>query len=147
MRLIHSLKSFRRNQSPLRVPEKFNRNSTTVTSLMSPEQSGCWLLERMRQHIGFESYSDKKVLDFGCGVRFSQAILNTKMRFGHYAGVDVFREMIEFLQKNIRDHRFEYGFLNAYHPLFNPNGIALSPDSMLPIKTSDFDIVCMFSVI
>src|SRR2546427_86247 len=59
------------------VPEEFNRNSITVTSLMTPEQSGVWLLERMRRQIGFESYAQKKLLDFGCGVRFSQAIISS----------------------------------------------------------------------
>ena len=80
------------------VPAEFNRNSVNVTSLMTPEQSGIWLLERMRQHIGFETYANKKVLDFGCGVRFSQAIINTDYPFGTYCGLNVFRPMIEFLQ-------------------------------------------------
>ena len=52
------------------VPPEFNCNSPNVTSLMTPEQRGIWLLERMRQQIGFVSYADKKVLDFGCGVRW-----------------------------------------------------------------------------
>lgn len=129
------------------VPEEFNRNSITVTSLMTPEQSGIWLLERMRRQIGFESYDDKKMLDFGCGVRFSQAIINCEFPMGRYFGVDVFRPMIEFLQSNVRDRRFAYHFLDAYHPLYNPCGSLLSPESVLPIAGQDFDIVCMFSVI
>jgi SAM-dependent methyltransferase len=129
------------------VPAEFNRNSITVTSLMTPEQSGIWLLERMRRQIGFESYADKKVLDFGCGVRFTQAILNTDLPFGRYFGVDVFRPMIEFLQNNVRDSRFGYYFLDAHHPIYNSQGKSLSPESILSIDENDFDIVCMFSVI
>ena|SRR3989442_317956 len=129
------------------VPEEFNRNSITVTSLMTPEQSGVWLLERMRRQIGFESYAQKKLLDFGCGVRFSQAIINSEFPIGRYFGVDIFHPMIEFLQNNVRDRRFAYYFLDAYHPLYNPQGSLLSPDFILPIGEQDFDIVCMFSVI
>ena len=129
------------------VPGKFNRNSSTVTSLMTPEQSGVWLLEWMRLQIGFDSYADKKVLDFGCGVRFSQALINTGYPIGRYFGVDVFRPMIKFLQRNVRDPRFAYYCLDAHHPLYNPRGRALTPDTVLPIDEHDFDIVCMFSVI
>src|SRR5262245_34802722 len=129
------------------VPPEFNRNSITVTSLMTPEQSGIWLLDRMRRQIGFETYAEKKVLDFGCGVRFTQAIINTELPFGRYFGVDIFRPMIEFLQNSVGDDRFSYYFLDAYHPIYNPNGKMLSPSSTLSINERDFDIVCMFSVI
>lgn len=129
------------------VPSEFNRNSKTVTSLMTPEESGVWLLEWMRLQIGFESYADKKVFDFGCGVRFTQAIVNTGHPIGRYLGVDVSRPLIEFLQKNVRDGRFAYHCLDAYHPMYNPRGKVLTPDTVLPITEHDFDIACMFSVI
>ena len=74
-------------------------------------------LERMRWQIGFEGYADKKVLDFGCGVRFSHAIINSEYDIGGYCGVDVFRPMIDFLQSNVSDPRFSYHFFDAYHPL------------------------------
>lgn len=129
------------------VPSEFDRNSPTVTSLMTPEQSGVWLLEWMRVQIGFDSYADKKVLDFGCGVRFTQAIINTGFPIGRYFGVDVYRPMIEFLQHNVRDSRFAYYCLDARHPTYNRRGKALTPDTVLPIGEHDFDIACMFSVI
>ena len=129
------------------VPDEFSRNSPTVTSLMTPEQSGVWLLEWMRLQIGFDSYADKKVLDFGCGVRFTQAIINTEFPIGRYFGVDVSRPMIEFLQDSVRDSRFAYYCLDAHHPMYNPRGSVLTPDTVLPIAEQDFDITCMFSVI
>lgn len=129
------------------VPSEFHRNSITVTSLMSPEQSGVWLLEWMRILIGFDSYADKKVLDFGCGVRFTQAILNTDFPIARYFGIDVYPRMIEFLQNNVSDGRFAYYCLDAYHPIFNPSGKVLTQDTALPIAEQDFDVACMFSVI
>ena len=114
---------------------------------MSPEESGTWLLDRMRQQIGFENYADKKLLDFGCGVRFSQAFINNKLTVGRYVGVDVYQAMIKFLRKHVRNDRFEYVYLNAFHPLYNPTGIALSPDTRLQLEKTDFDLACMFSVI
>lgn len=129
------------------VPERFNRNSIKVTSLMTPEESGIWLLERMRQQIGFDGYVDKKILDFGCGVRFSQAILNSGFAIGRYVGVDIFRPMIEFLQNSVQDRRFTYHFIDAHHALYNPGGATLTPETTLPVVEQDFDIACMFSVI
>jgi len=130
----------------LRVPERFNRNSSTVTALLPPEQSGLWLLERMRQRIGFDTYADKALLDFGCGVRFSEAIINSRFKIGRYVGVDNFQEMIAFLRDNVHDRRFAYHFLDAYHPRYNGSGRPLSLSTTLPVD-ADFDIASMFSVI
>jgi SAM-dependent methyltransferase len=130
----------------LDVPVRLNRNSPKVTALMPPEESGRWLLERMRQRIGFDTYADKKLLDFGCGVRFSQAIINTRFKIGGYVGVDNCRELIEFLRGNVQDRRFAYHFLDARHPLYHPTGQALTSSTVLPVD-SDFDVAAMFSVI
>jgi SAM-dependent methyltransferase len=124
-----------------------NRNSPTVTALMPPEQAGLWLLERMRQHVGFESYADVALLDFGCGVRFSQAMLNANFAIGHYCGVDNYRPLIEFLQAQVQDERFEYAFVDAHHPIYNPGGQPLTTDADLPLAGRNFDLVSMFSVI
>lgn len=134
-------------QKHLSVPPQFNRNSPTVTALMTPEQSGRWLLERMRQAIGFDSYDRIALLDFGCGVRFSQAIINTQLNIGSYAGVDNYKELVEFLNSAVRDARFSYAFLNAHHAIYNPKGRHLQPQTRLPLKEQSFDVVSMFSVI
>lgn len=133
--------------TPLVVPAEFNRNSATVTALMPPEESGLWLLERMRQQVGFDRYDGRTLLDFGCGVRFAQAILASDFRIARYCGVDNFLPMIEFLQKNVSDPRFSFHFLNAYHPLYNQLGKVLTEQSSLPVAECDFDLVSMFSVI
>lgn len=98
-------------------------------------------------HIGFTSYADKKILDFGCGVRFSQALINTNFPVGRYVGVDVSGPMIDFLQNAVRDDRISYVFVDAYHPMYNPSGSFNSLSLELPLAQSDFDIACMFSVI
>jgi SAM-dependent methyltransferase len=130
----------------LKVPPQFNRNSAKVTALMPPEEAGRWLLERMRQHVGFTTYASTSLLDFGCGVRFSQAIINTGLDIGRYVGVDIDRGMIDFLRDSVDDDRFEYHFVDVHHPLYNASGQPLTPSTPLPVA-NDFDIVSMFSVI
>lgn len=129
------------------VPPEFNRNSHTVSSLMSSEKSGHWLLERMRQEIGFNDYHDIRLLDFGCGVRFSQAIINNDLPIGRYVGIDNYGPMIEFLRRKVSDSRFEYVFLDAFHAMYNSQGTPLSSETTLPLRAHDFDLACMFSVI
>lgn len=135
-------------QAVLQVPERFARNSWTVLSLMPPEESGQWLLQRMQRQLDIADYSTQSLLDFGCGVRFSQAILNLGLPMGRYVGIDCFQEMIEFLATSVRDPRFEYHLLDARHPLYNPSGsVQLGPETELPLPRHDFDIVAMFSVL
>jgi len=129
------------------VPAEFNRNSHTVSSLMSPEESGARLLERMRVRLGFDTFADKHLLDFGCGVRFTQAIINSELPVGRYVGVDNHLPVIEFLLREVTDSRFEYVFLDAHHAMFNPNGDPLSSETTLPLEENEFDVACLFSVI
>jgi SAM-dependent methyltransferase len=114
---------------------------------MTPEQSGLWLLERMRGRIGLESYATTRLLDFGCGVRFAQALINTGTPIGRYVGVDCFGEMIDFLRSAVPDPRFSFYTLDAYNPMYNPGGRPLSPDTSLPVPFRDFDVISLFSVI
>lgn len=133
--------------APLLVPQEFNRNSSTVTSLMPPEESGKWLLDRMARQLGFESLAGTSVLDFGCGVRFTQAILNGRLPIGEYAGVDCYPAMIEFLRERVVDPRFSFHLLDARHALYNPGGTPLVSSTPLPLPERHFDVACMFSVL
>ncbi len=114
---------------------------------MSAEESGAWLLEQMRRQIGLESYSGARLLDFGCGVRFTETIINKRIPVGSYTGVDCYAEMIDFLRSAVWDKRFSYGFLDAHHPLYNPTGRPLTPEAELPLRNGIFDVISMFSVI
>lgn len=137
------------SQGPVRlvVPERFNRNSSTVTSLMSPEESGVWLLERLKQRLSIRSFARTHLLDFGCGVRFAQAIVNCNVPIGSYTGVDCFADMIDFLRSSVPDRRFSFQVFDAFHPMYNPGGFPLTPTTSLPVPRRDFDLVTMFSVI
>jgi len=129
------------------VPQRFNRNSQKVSSLMPAQDSGAWLLERMRQRIGLKTLAASRLLDFGCGVRFTQAILNHRIPIRSYTGIDCFAEMIDFLRSTVRDPRFSYVLLDAHHPLYNPKGRPLSNETELPLPLHAFDVISLFSVI
>jgi SAM-dependent methyltransferase len=104
------------------------------------------LLEHMCEHVGLDDLGDTAVLDFGCGVRFSLALINRSLPIKKYVGVDVSRDTIDFLRESVDDPRFEYFHINAHNEMYNPEGVTLSEDLELPINGRQFDLICLFSV-
>src|SRR4051794_10979681 len=111
----------------LTVPDWLSRNSATVRALMSPEDSGALLLESMRQRLGLPSYDDVSVLDFGCGVRFTQAIINRDLRLHRYVGVDVSVEVIDWLRAHVVHPRIAHHLVAFRSPLFTPDAPPITP--------------------
>ncbi len=129
------------------VPEKFNRNNPTVRAMGPPAETGLRLLEYMCQRIGISSLAGLEMLDLGCGCRFADAIINRNVPLKSYVGIDVYKEMIDFLAEHAKDPRLEFFHINARNPAYNKGGVPLSVDTVLPIHDRKFDIVCMYSVI
>ena len=128
----------------LRVPGRFRKTATT--SKEQPVESALWLVRHMCDHLGLDDLGDTELLDFGCGVKFTEALINHSLPIKKYIGVDVDREMIDFLLANVHDPRFEYFHINAHNDLYNPDGEVLSEDTKLPIDGRAFDVICLFSV-
>jgi SAM-dependent methyltransferase len=128
----------------LRVPGRFRKTATT--SKDQPVESALWLVRHMCDHLGLDDLGDTELLDFGCGVKFTEALINHSLPIKKYVGVDVDREMIDFLRANVRDPRFEYFHIGAHNDLYNPDGEVLSEDTKLPIDGRTFDVISLFSV-
>lgn len=129
------------------VPDKFNRNAPAVTALGAPADTGVQLLNYMCERIGIPDLAGRDVLDFGCGARFADSIINRNVPVGSYVGVDVYKEMIDFLVENATDPRLSFYHLDAENPLYNMEGAPLGPNTRLPVGDRLFDVLCMFSVI
>ena len=129
------------------VPDKFNRNAPSVRALGAPADTGLSLIQYMCERIGIPDLEGLDVLDFGCGSRFADSIINRQVRLKTYVGVDVYQEMIDFLSSNVADSRLSFFHINARNPYYNQNGAPLTRDMLLPIGNKMFDIICMFSVI
>jgi SAM-dependent methyltransferase len=129
------------------VPEKFNKNAPGVRARGTPAETGSWLIQYMCERLGVPNLADLDVLDFGCGCRFSDAIINKQLPIRSYTGIDVDREMIEFLSQHVHDPRMRFYYWNIRNPNYNPAGFPLTADSVLPSDPQTFDLICMFSVI
>jgi len=129
------------------VPERFNRNSPDVQQLAPPADTGLWLIEYMCERIGISSLDGLDVLDLGCGVRFADAIVNRDILLKSYVGIEVEKEIVDFLTENCPDKRLSFVHFDARHPIYNRGGASLLGDAELPINHKKFDVACLFSVI
>jgi SAM-dependent methyltransferase len=129
------------------MPEKFNKNESGVRARGTPAYTGGMLIEYMCRRIGIADLGQRRVLDLGCGCRFAEALTNLSLPIGYYFGIDLDREMIDWLSGHITDPRLRFQWWDARNPSYNPLGQPLSDFAALPVDGQTFDIACMFSVI
>jgi SAM-dependent methyltransferase len=108
--------------------------------------SGVKLIELTQAILGVEDFSGTSVLDMGCGTKLVQALLERELPVKRYVGIDVYRDMIEFLQENVADDRFEFAHTNSHNQMYNPHGLPLDEVRSLPIADEQFDVITLFSV-
>lgn len=108
--------------------------------------SGRMLIELLCRRLGVADLGAQRVLDMGCGTKLVQAFLAHDLPIGAYVGVDVYREMIDFLAREVRDPRFSFHHMDSHNAMYNPAGRPLGPDSVLPVEPGSFDLICLFSV-
>lgn len=129
------------------IDPPFNYNSPGV-SQYPVEVSGRYLLNILCLRLGWPSLAGKRLLDFGCGVRFARTIINLGMDIGLYAGVDVNGAAIEWLQSNVADERFSFTQIAVSNQMYNPANATVADKNLLTnLGLSGFDAACMFSVI
>jgi hypothetical protein len=128
----------------LHVPFELRRGARTDED--ASVESAVWLIGHMCERLGLGDLGATNLLDFGCGVKFTQAFLGKSLPIRRYTGVDVYRDMIEFLRSHVEDPRFEYFHIDAHNELYNPTGERLTEDTELPFGDRTFDVICLFSV-
>jgi hypothetical protein len=122
----------------------FNFNSSEIAA-HSPEVTGLILLKSLCRRLGWASLEGRKLLDFGCGVRFARTIYNLDVDISLYAGIDVNAEAIEWLRCHVKGPRFRFVHFDMAHTMYNPGG-SLAPE-VPDFGGTQFDAACMFSVI
>jgi hypothetical protein len=128
------------------ISPPFNFNHADV-SKFSPEVTGRIAINSMCERLGWSSLSGRRLLDFGCGVRFATTIINLEMEIDLYAGVDTNAAPISWLLENVRDTRLQFYHLNMRSAMYNPAGVIPSVETLELMQLRNFDAACMFSVI
>ncbi|MES1156790.1 MAG: hypothetical protein ABUL73_03325 [Alphaproteobacteria bacterium] len=128
------------------IDPPFQLNATGV-AVFAPEVTGYYLLQCLKRRLGWASFADKKLLDFGCGVRFARTIYNLDIPFGLYFGVDVNLDVILWLQANARDPRFTFAHLDTVNRCYNPKAGSADEGALEGLGVHACDAASMFSVI
>jgi SAM-dependent methyltransferase len=132
--------------STFQIPAEFNRSATSLRDADAAEASAVFLIRHASESIGAPDLGDREVLDVGCGTKFTHAFLKHDIPVKHYAGVDVYREMIDFLREHVTDPRFEYHHVNVRNELYNPTAPPMTESTDLGVGTRTFDVIWLFSV-
>jgi len=103
-------------------------------------------LRRISELTGLHDWSELRVLDFGCGVKFTQALVQYNVPVGSYVGMDVFDDMICYLRAHVRKPGFAYYTVPFQNDMYQPNGIPIRPDSVLPGSIRFYDLFTLQSV-
>ena len=128
----------------LPVPLKFRRGSLRADEQRSV-QSALQLLRRIER---YKQLRGAKILDFGCGVKIAQALVQEGSPQALYVGLDVYPELIEHMQAALGDDpKYRFERVPFHNAMYNKSGEPMTPASSLPTDTTDFDVVTMFSVI
>jgi SAM-dependent methyltransferase len=131
----------------LDIPSEFQRNSPSVLAL-GVEHTGSMLIDRGNALLGWRDLSGKDLLDIGCGVRFTQTLINRDMPIGSYTGVDVDAPLIAYLTDHVKDNRFAFHHWDIHNAMYHTAGEKLTAATRLPFaRARKFDIVWLYSVI
>lgn len=129
----------------LSVPKELRRGHSRWNEAASVAE-GVALIELICRNLGIADFGNSRVLDMGCGSKLVQAILDRGLPLHHYTGVDIFPDLIDFLQDNVADPRFNFELLNSQNAMYNPDGEPLTANTRLAAAEHSFDIICLFSV-
>jgi len=125
----------------------FNFNAAGIARY-PVEVTGYRLLQRIWTRLGWSSLQGKRLLDYGCGVRFARTIHNLALPIGEYIGVDVNQEAIAWLQAELaQDDRFRFLHVDPPNRMYNPHGTPQAPRALADRGVTSCDAVCMHSVI
>jgi SAM-dependent methyltransferase len=131
----------------IEISSQFYRNSPNVLAL-GVENTGSTLINRGNELLGYSDLSGKDVLDIGCGVRFTQTIINRNLPIKSYTGIDINGPLINYLIDNVQDSRFSFHYWNIYNAMYNTTGQKLAKRLRLPLpQDKKFDVIWMYSVI
>jgi SAM-dependent methyltransferase len=111
---------------------------------MSPDEATRHLLGLVGERTG-KDLASSKILDMGCGTRFAAGIFNLRLLVYKYVGIDIDKDLIDWLIKNIESPNMEFFHWPVRNPEYNPDGRPIQELSKIPVNEY-FDIIIFFSV-
>jgi SAM-dependent methyltransferase len=134
------------NLDCITTPSHLQRGAPNVLA-DGVEYTGESLLRGLARRIGRSDLAGLDLLDVGCGVRFTETLINRHLAFASYTGVEVFLPIVEWLKEHVesRDERFRFVHWNVHNAMYNPQAPPISTYQRLPVA-GDYDLIMGFSL-
>lgn len=135
------------NTTEIKFPVPLNlRKGTLKKDQIAAMQSAIDGFDFIKKATNAGDDKDIDLLDYGCGVKYTQAFLQNGIPIKNYTGVDVDKKMISFLKNNVSDERFIYSVLPFHNEMYNKEGIPMTPNADLGVGDKHFDLIIALSV-
>ena len=129
------------------VPPKFRRGILAKTGKTKESiQSGLEAYKYIAALLQVDNFAQHNILDYGCGVKSSQTILQYELPIKSYYGIDIDTQMIDYLKTNVQHPKCQYASVPFHNALYNKEGEAMTPDYVLPCGDTQYDLITLQSV-
>ncbi len=128
----------------VKIPKQLQRSRTKDEA--EAARSAQVLLGLLARWSGHDDLAGLDVLDVGCGVKFTQALIEDGVPIGSYTGLDVHQPLVDHLRAEVDDPRFSYARVDFLNARYNPTGVPMDAESTLPVDDRRFDVICGFSL-
>ena len=132
-------------QIKLEVPLRL-RKGTLKHNQLEAIDSAITGLNFILQETELKDLSNLEMLDYGCGVKYTQAFIQKDMYPKLYAGVDIDAKMVKYLQNNVKNDKFIFRMLPFHNDMYNPNGKKMHEKGDLKLNDRKFDLAIALSV-
>jgi 2-polyprenyl-3-methyl-5-hydroxy-6-metoxy-1,4-benzoquinol methylase len=128
------------------VPKELQRNDPEVLG-DGVEHTGEILLAYLASRLRVPDLGGLDLLDVGCGVRFTQTLINRSLSFLSYTGIEVTLPVVRWLQENVqsKDQRFHFFHWNVHNAMYNKQAPPMSLYDALPVN-GNYDVIMGFSL-
>lgn len=127
------------------VPKEYRRGKLGGDERKSIE-SAVNNIKRIATLTELNDWSNLNILDYGCGVKFTQALLQHNIKVQNYVGMDVFKEMIQYLNGNVKRQNFHYYSVPFRNERYNKSGTEFFSNIGLPGNFKTYDLIILQSV-
>jgi SAM-dependent methyltransferase len=136
-----------RTLQSIAVPDRLQRNAPDILE-KGIEETGEVLLNLLARRISRDHLAGLDLLDIGCGVRFTQTLINRDLPFSSYTGIEVSRPIVDWLKENVEkyDDRFHFVHWNVRNSMYNKQAPEVDAQVTFPVDC-DYDVVMGFSLV
>lgn len=129
----------------LPIPREFRRGRWKADERRSIE-SAVTNLKAIAVLTERPDWSRLNVLDYGCGVKFTQALIQYAVDVQAYVGMDVFAPLVHCLAGNVLHPNFSFHTVPFRNEMYNPGGSELDRSVALPGSLLAYDLITLQSV-